>query len=376
MKRISCIFLLSIFLTSCANLSAPKVTVTPQATLSPTPSLTPTITPTITLTSTVTMTPTETPDPNKPADATGKDQATGEYTKSIEENGKTVIYFWKQFQFGEDVKNGVTGHWFKSRMDNGPINMLEYGETCKDRWGGPYTLNMNVYAVEGLDDLNWLGNIYQPDRQAEWDKYKDITEGGIGCTSIPLPQEVMADLYYRYIKLLPSESSESKYLRSNDYYPATLEGGQKYQDDLKAFVEAMSKGEMSIKIREELWFPTKGYDVFWIPESMAINDPTMEALRDSYLKVMVDDGKLIAIIAVTKFRRNNLIYGKEIYRELTFNQMILNPLELAITNTFPIKNSIYYTPYDYYGSTGIPSGSVHDQYFYINFPFIDFTPTQ
>lgn len=365
MKRISCIFILLIFLNSCSNLSAPKVTVTPQSTFSPTPSLTPTITPTITLTPTVTLTPTETPDPNKPVDATGKDPATGEFTKSVEENGKAVIYIWKQFQFGDDAKNGITGHWFKSRMENGPINMLQYEETCEEMWGGPYTLNMNVYAVEGLDDLNWLGNIYQPDRRAEFDKYKDLTEGGrgIGCTTIPLPSNVMHDLFFRYIKLLPSESP-----RDGEYVYQ--------QPDMQAFAEAMGKGEMSIEIGEELWFPTKGYDVYWIPESMAINDPSMEVLRDSYRKVMVDDGKLIAIIAVTKFRRNDLVYGKSIYRELTFNQLILNPLEFAITNTFPAKNSTYYTPYNYWGKTGIPSGSIYDKYFYINFPFIDFTPIQ
>ncbi|MBK8782376.1 MAG: hypothetical protein IPO22_11335 [Anaerolineales bacterium] len=372
MKRISYIFLLSVFLTSCAAVAAPTATATPQATFTVTPTFTPTITPTITLT------PTETPDPNRPDDATGKDLATGEYTKSVEENGKTTVYVWKPYPFGDDVKNGITGHWFKSRMENGPINLITYGETCKDSWGGPYTLNMSVYAVEGLTDLDWLGNIYQPDRQAEWDKYNDLTEGGIGCTSIPLPNRIMYDLFLRYINLLPSDSSQNKYLRLNDYYypggAVTAEGAQLYADTHDAFKKAMTDGEMTIKIGDNLWFPVKGYEVYWITESMAINDPSMEALRDNYLKVMVDDGKLIAFIAVTKFRRNNLIYGKEIYRELTFNQLILNPLELAITNTFPIKDSIYFTPYDYYGRTGIPSGTVNDQYFYINLPFIAFAP--
>lgn len=67
---------------------------------------------------------------------------------------------------------------------------------------------------------------------------------------------------------------------------------------------------------------------------------------------------------------------KKQFRELEFNQMILFPLEMAITNTFPIKNSHYYTSYEYYGLTGIPSGTINNQYFYINFPFIKFAPTQ
>lgn len=379
MKKIACAFLFFIFLTSCTNLPSLRVTpatstlsatLTPQATFTLTSTFTPAITPTITYTLT------ETPDPNKPSDATGKDPSTGGYTKTVEEDGVTVVYIWKQFQFGDDSKNGIAGHWFKSRMENGPINLTTYGETCKDMWGGPYTLNMSVYAVEGLDDLNWIGNIYQPDRQAEWDKYNDLTEGGLGCSSIPLPNTIMNDLYYRFIKLFPSESSKNKHLRFNEYYPKTLEGGQQQIADLHAFVEAMTNGEMTINIGDKLWHPTKGYEVYWITESMAINDPSMETLRDNYLKVMVDDGKLIAFIAVNKYRRNDLVYGKKINRELTFNQLILNPLELAITNEFPANNSIYYTPYDYYGRTGISSGTVNNQYFYINFPFIDFAPIE
>jgi hypothetical protein len=378
MKRIPLLFLLSVLVTACANLAAPTATVTPPATLTVSPSQTPTITPTSapTLTPTLTLTPTKTPNPNQPADATGVDPTTGDYTKSVEENGKTTEYVWKPFQFGADAQNGITGHWFQSRMENGPINLLEPGETCQADWGGPYSLNMSVYAVEGLTDLNWLGKIYHPEQQAEWDKYKGLTGRGLGCTSIPLPNTILTDLFYRYAKLFPSASSENKHLRSNAFYPQTAAGGAKYSADLKAFVAALGQGKMSIKIGEELWFPTQGYEVYWLTEELASQDPAMEKLRDHYVKVMVQDGKLIAFIAATKLRRNDLVYGKKIYRELTFNSMILFPLEAAITNTFPIKNSSYYTPYDYYGRTGIPSGTVNNQYFYINARFIEFAPTK
>lgn len=84
MKRIACIILLSVFLSSCANITKPDLTATPQATVTftPPPTFTPTITPT----------PTATPDPNKPSDATGTDPVTRDYTKTIQENGTTITY--------------------------------------------------------------------------------------------------------------------------------------------------------------------------------------------------------------------------------------------------------------------------------------------
>ena len=375
MKRISYIFLLSVFVTSCANLTSQRATVTPQATLTLTPTFTPTITPTITLT------PTETPDPNMPSDATGKDPVTGEYTKSVEENGETTVYIWKQFQFGDNSTNGINGHWFKSWMANGPINLTGYGENCEgmDNWEVPltkFTLNMNVYAIESQADLDKIGYIFHPDRELIW------KNSGLSCGNSSLPFLIMRDLFLRYINLLPGdnpgESFYQKYLRERELYAPngidTTEGQQRYYNDHKSFAKALTDGSMTIKIGDDEWIPNKGYEVYWIDESMVKDDPMFYyATKAYYLKTIAKDGKLIAFIAPAGVLKGQLALPKKDSRERVFKSFLLFPLEATITSTYPIENVF---PQDYQGTTGIISGAINGKSLYIDIPFIDFTSTQ
>lgn len=375
MKKMTYIVLSLIFLASCTNLSSLITTATPQATFTSTPTFTPTITPTIT------STPTETPDPNKPSDATGKDPSTGEYTKTIEENGKTVVYVWKQFQFGDDPRNGITGHWFKSWMADGSINLTGYGETCEDQWGD-FALNMTVYAIEGQKDLEKIGYIFHPDRGSEWNKYQDVMDGGLSCHTINLGlgNSIIYDLFMRYINILPSDSAESKYRRLIKYYEGK-EPGQEYKDK-QSFVEALHKEEVTIKIEGNTWVPQKGYEVYWINEEMAENDSTMAVsisggtTKDYYLKVIAKDGKLMAFIAPAQGLKNQLAVQSKSGRGRKFKSMILFPLEAAIASTYPIWNASFFPFQDYQGTTGIISGTIDGKSVYIDIPFIDFAPIQ
>ena len=381
MKQIYYIFLLSVLVTSCANLTSLKATVTPQATSTHTPTFTPTIIPTITLT------PTETPDPNMPSDATGKDPATGEYTKSVEENGKTVVYVWKQFQFDDDSKNGITGHWFKSWMANGPINLTEYEETCKEMWGKPFALNMSVYAVEGQADLDKIGYIFRPDRESEWNKYTDASgRTGMSCSTISLPNVIISDLFLRYKNLLPNNSSQIKELLINDYYypggELTGERAEKYANDRQSFINDINDGKMTIKVGDENWLPKNGYEVYWIDESMASNDQTMHlslwqypSTKHFYWKIMIENGKLIAFIAPTDILKKQLAEPKAESRDRWFRTMILFPIE-AVNIGLNINEVFSLLPQDYGGITGILSGTMNGQSVYIDIPFIDFAPTQ
>jgi hypothetical protein len=381
MKRILYVFLLSVFMASCTNLVSPQATAISQATITSTPTLTPTFTPTITLT------PTETPDPNKPPDATDRDTSTGEYTKTVEENGKTRVYIWKQFQFGDDAKNGVSGHWFKSWMENGPINLTEYGEVCQGFGKGAFTLNMNVYAVEGQLDLDKIGYIFHPDRESEWNKYKDITWGGLSCTSLSLPETITDGLFLQYMGLLSGEPGDNPIKRREKfmehYYPGgnlTGEGRQRFINDREAFVKALNNGA-TIKVGDELWVPQKGYEVYWIDESMAINDPTMVVslqagtIKDYYLKVIVKDGKLTAFIAPANWLKDQLVRPKD-KRERIFKSMILFPLEAVITSTYPLESASFLPFQDYQGATSIISGTINGHSVYIDIPYIDFTSHQ
>jgi hypothetical protein len=382
MKPIHYVFLLSVFMASCTDSRSPQATVTSQATITPTPTLTPTFTPTFT--PTATLTPTETPDPNKPSDATGRDPSTGEYTKTVKENGKTRVYVWKQFQFGDDAKNGIKGHWFKSWMENGSINLTGYGENCQYAWAGPsdFALNMNIYAVEGQADLDKIGYIFHPDRETEW------KEAGLSCGNSSLPFLIMTDLFDRYINVLPGEPGESfydQYLRERaHYYPdgtPSPEGEQRWLNDHQSFARALTDGSMTIKIGDNDWIPQKGYEVYWINESMAVNDPTMvislqaHTTKDYYLKVMAKDGKLIAFIAPAKWLKDQLVRPKD-KRERIFRSMILFPLEAVITSTYPLENASFLPFQEYQGVTGTISGTIKNKPIYIDIPFIDFTSNQ
>jgi len=371
MKKITYIFLSFAFLASCTNLSALSTTPTPQATSTLTATFTPTITPTIT------STPTETPDPNKPSDATGKDPSTGDYIKTVEENGKTVDYVWKQFQFGDDSKNGIAGHWFKSWMANGAINLTPLSERCIYP-NNNIAINMDVYAIEGQTDLEKIGTIFHPNRGAE---IKDIK-----CGSSSLSETILFDLFLRYINIFPSNSNENEYKRFMDYYypdgKITDDGKQKASNDQQEFLKLLDSQKIVIKVENCDWIPQKGYEVYWINEDMVMNDPTFQVnisasvLKSYYLKVMAKDGKLIAFIAPGKgWLKGQLVRPKD-SRERIFKTMILFPLEAAIKSTYPIENASFLPFQDYQGMAGIISGTINGKSIYIDIPFIDFTPLQ
>ncbi len=381
MKKITYIFLSFAFLASCTNLSSLSATATPQATFTLTSTFTPTITPTIT------STPTETPDPNKPIDATGKDPSTGEYTKIVEENSKTVVYVWKQFQFGDDSKNGVTGHWFKSWMANEPINLTGYGENCQNTWGTSTALaiNMNVYAIEGQTDLDKIGYIFHPDRELEWNKYMDAKGEGVSCSTISLPNVVMSDLFQRHINLPPGDPNDVSSHNFLDYYypdgKFTDDGVQRFINDLQTFAEAINNDNLTIKVGSDIWYPHKGYEVYWIDENMAVNDTTMHlalwqypSTKHFYWKIMIKDGKLLAFIAPADILKKQLAEPKDESRKKWFRTMILAPIKVVnIGMNINEVDSLISSVDDYGGITGILSGTINGKTLYIDKPFIDFT---
>lgn len=380
MKNNFSVFLLLVLLISCNNFPLIGATNTPQPTLTLTPTFTPTITPTITLT------PTATPDPNMPPDATGKDPTTGKYTKTVDENGKSEFYYWKQFQFGDDSNNGIKGHWFKSWMANGPINLTKYEGDCSSTWGGELTLNMNVYAIEGQTFLNNFGELFKPDRTTEFDKYKNVLYGGLPCHSISLPITILEDIFYRYLNL---PQSDSPITRNHIYYDQYMqpvnhqfseEQIQKEADDRQALLKALNDGTMKIKIGDDEWSPRNGYEVYWIEESMAANDPTFlvgihtYTIKGYYLKLTVEDGRLIAFLAPTKWLTDEFASKRKDKREAEFKTMILRPLEGAINGIYPFENAGFFSFWNYAGEAGPVSGNINGgQLYKFDTPFIDFT---
>ena len=370
MKRIVCLLLLSVVLSSCASIviPTPTATIKPTATATFTPTLTPTITPT----------PTETPDPNRPPDATGQDPVTGDYTKTIQENGNTVTYYWKEFQFGDDATNGIKGHWFESRMAKGPIDLTGYGENCREFWG-KFSMKLNVFAVEGLADLDKIGYLYHPDGPSDY-----ITKN---FTCIAPPNIILTDLFANKHNLIPNPSDGGD---SNDfswnkifekaYYPSgtpTDEQKARFASDWQSLITGLNNGE-GIQVGDQLWEPRKGYEVYWVTEKMVASDPTFRVSHrtypnnDLYYKLVVNDGTLIAILAAGDWVRTQFQLPKIFDRESRFRWLVLYPLQMVIDGVNVKKDNPGDLPFQDYGNImgpqpGWPNGG-------INTSWIAFTP--
>ena len=149
-KLLSIVFLFVFFLFSCAPNTTPNATATSIATA------TSTITPIPTSTPTITPTPTNTPDPNMPAGAMGRDE--NGYYKDVQENGKTVRYYWVDYNYG--IKEWFTSHILDGNLLNGGIPLLDgdlYGRVTviggPADFGGPSMpplLPFYFYTQEGL----------------------------------------------------------------------------------------------------------------------------------------------------------------------------------------------------------------------------------
>lgn len=354
MKRIVCFLILSVFSTSCTSIWIPTATATLQPTVTFTPTFIPTLTPSITPTPTNTPTPTETP----PPDAMGRNSSTGEYTKTVEENGRKVSYVWKQIQFGSDVENGVTGHWFESRMVKGqPIDFIGYGENCRDEWG-KITLNLNVYSVEGFQDLDKVGFLYHPDEPSY---YKSK---GYLCNTFS--STIGFDLFLRYSDLVACDSRDCDSTARNEKFWEKYNAGPgktmtdadrgRMYNDWQAFVKAINQGA-GIRVGDDLWQPRKGYDVYWIDEASAKSDPTMQFLTNLYWKLIVKDGKLIAIVAPDPWMSTQLSWYKAGSRESMFRLVILFPLQTVLT-TSSMPHDVSWASYQDYEDYASMAGNI------------------
>ena len=111
-KQIVLLTIFILLLSSCAQNATVKSEATATSTFTPVPSATPTITPT----------PTNTPDPNMPAGAMGKDE--NGYYKDVQENGKTIRYYWVDYNYG--IKGWFTSHILGGNLLNDGIPLYDY----------------------------------------------------------------------------------------------------------------------------------------------------------------------------------------------------------------------------------------------------------
>ncbi|GEM_PF-5531287 len=347
---------LSLIVTACVTHVTPTSTHTaiPTDTSTPVPAATPK--------------PTATVDPNMPPDAAWKDAYSGEYIKIVQENGKTTKYYWKQIQIGDDAITGVKGHWFESRMVDGPIDLTGYGENNWRNAYGDIHLPLTVYAIHDLHDLDKIGYLYHPDGTSDWVKY-----GSAGDT---LSTKIVIDLFLTYYDAYADGPGDP--LRSWDNYlkfqagpdgTPTPEDGRQMNSDWIAFVSAMN-GSGGIHVGDDLWQPRKGYDVLWIGEATAQQDPAMfhsfwNGANAFYWKTLVKNGKLIAVVAAGAPERAELANPKRlgstvVRRERAFRGDILFLLQALLEGRNSNESGNWIMNYGHYGSLAGPGISVRN----------------
>ncbi len=232
-------------------------------------------------------------------------------------------------------------------------------------------LNLNVYSIEGFQELYKIGYLYHPDGPS------DYVKNNLACST--LASIISSDLFLRYSNLIVQQPN-------NGYCPNYNNRFQKYQEkyitkqnntltntdysDWQSFVVALNGGA-TIQVGNDSWQPNKGYDVYWIDEATAKNDPSMYFENDYYWKVMVIDGKLIAILAPSSWLSTQLSWPKVSSREGTFRGIILFPLEAVLRTLELSKDTDYFCNQDYSGPAGSPM-SINGQS--ITTEFIAFTP--
>ncbi len=365
MQRLIILMTLSLIFTACAapTTPAPTPTVIPTGTSTSTPTPIPSATPS----------PTATVDPNKPSDATAIDAVSGEYIKVVVEKGKATTYYWKQIEIGGDASAGTNGHWFESRMARGLIDLTGYGENLYGNAFGNIRLPLNVYSIAGLHDLDKIGYLYHPAGLSDFIKNGDNSD--------TLPSKVALDLFLTYYDAFSAgPAEEHRVMEKYIAYVADKDNTQ-IASDWKTFVGAMNNGG-SVRIGGELWQPSKGYEVLWIDEATAQQDPTMlfsqtENTKAFYWKTLVKNGKLIAVVAPGAWARGELSTPKISRREHEFRWFTLFLLQAALEGRNVKEGGNWMLSYQDYASFSGSGMSVSspDGSFTVTTSFIALTPS-
>lgn len=292
--------------------------------------------------------------------------------KTVQENGKTTTYYWKQIQIGDDASTGVKGHWFESRMARGTIDLTGYGENLFGNAFGNIRLPLNVYSIAGLHDLDKIGYLYHPNGPSDFVKNGDDSD--------TLPSKVALDLFLTYYNVFSDGPAEEHRVMNKYIAYTTDKDNVRIASDWKVFVDALNQGQ-GIRTGGELWAPSKGYEVLWIDEATAQQDPAMLFSRTAntkafYWKTLVKDGKLIAVVAPGNWARGELSSPKIARREGGFRLFTLFLLQ-AMLEGRDVKESgnwmLNYQDYASFSGSGMsvssPKGS-----FTVTTSFIAFTP--
>ena len=257
------------------------------------------------------------PDPNKSTDTIGFNSSSGFYTK--EEDGKTL--YWIQTQITDvNEGNSKTGDWFESRMANGSINL-----SGKDSIYDNFTLNLNVYFVDHLGQLQNITYLQHSSGPSDYEKFK--------VQDSSLASNIIVDLFYRYNGFTSNAAIKAHY---NGFKQSA--NFDQFFKDLKDFVQLLNNGA-TFSIGKESWEPRKGYDVIWIDhteaKAMLQKDSSVFRVTEGVLWAeKVIDGKLVVVMATPEKNMN----------EEQFIRKVLGPLNMVCQEELPSKIPTFTPP--------------------------------
>ena len=291
---------IAFFLTACANTA---LTAAPSLNLDKTATLPPTGIPSLT------STPTEVVDPvagPKPKDATGLDKDAVRWIK--EANDKTLYYLPELTSLPEAQQWGER-HTPQSIPLINPDLYPDYNNLIPS--GFSKTMIFNVYSVDGLEQLQSIGQIVHP---AEYDSiYEDKYLKGQSF------QTYVADDF------IMSMNDVEDWTKRSQETIGQIRLFFKYFNSRKLPLDIPAVAKDNTTVVTQYWKPKNGYDVIVIPWDQAdpVKDPSFFGSNSQMFrqKFVIANGKLVSVAALNPALQ---VTDKLIWR------LVFEPLALAM----------------------------------------------
>ncbi len=126
---------------------------------------------------------------------------------------------------------------------------------------------------------------------------------------------------------------------------------KQFDNDVYTYIQSLSNGG-TVDVNGSPWEVRQGMVEVWINPEDAKNDSDMYLANGLYMKVMVVNKQLVAIMAPT---------GADAMQDLKFRYEMLAPLEAVIDGGNPLSNKISWMDYQFYGSLTGAGGTANGQ---------------
>jgi len=308
-----CVLLLS----SCATATAvmtPTATITQAAALvalSPIP-------PTATLEPSPTVGPRFGPPPTAEAGFTlGTDMTLLRYTET---DASGNARYWSP----------EIGTWTESQMEDGPINLTSVGGSIYE----DFTLNFSSFVVPKFDFSSAVRHLIQTPGESDF-QAKNMSDASLAST-------IIVDTFNK-VNNFDNQSIQKHY----DF--SSAEGRQKYFNDVNKMIEGLKAGKLTdingksadLTLNGSSVDLRKGSVEIWINPEDAKNDPDMHLANGLYMKIMVVNKQLVAIMSPSSL---------DAMQDSKFRREMLAPLQAFLEGPSSLPRKITWIDYQDYGA--------------------------